>query len=455
MSSRRVVVVGAGLGGLTVAWHLQRAGLDVVVFESAAHAGGAMRTGAEGGFRYEHGPNTVLDKEPATHALLDQLGLRAHMVRSGPEARVRYLWTRGRLRAIPLGPGLLTSDLLSVKARARLLAEVAVPPPRAEDESIYEFGVRHLGEEATRLLIDPMVTGIFAGDIERLSLESCFPNMRRLEKEHRSIVLGAIAAWRRAQRENRPPPMGHALFSFRDGLGELPNALATALGERVRLGTPVAGIATSGGDAVVTLQSGEQLEAERVVVATPAPAAADLFASFAPRASELLRDFPYAAVAVVHLGYPRASISGDVAAFGFLAPEAERLPILGCIFTSTLFPDRAPPGHALFTVMVGGARHPERTRLVEPELIALAAREVERVLGISSRPVFAKALVWPRAIPQYEVGTLRRERAIREALAELPVELAGNCWGGVGVNDVIRTAGEVARSIIGKASAAP
>lgn len=449
-----MVVVGAGLGGLTAAYLLQRAGREVVVLEATEYAGGAMRSGYEAGFRYEYGPNTVLDKEPATRALVDQLGLRERVVRAGPEAKERLLFTRGRLRPIPLGPGILTSDLLSLKARARLLAEIAVPPPRNADESIFEFGVRHLGEEATRLLIDPMVTGIFAGDLERLSLESCFPRMRALENEHRSIVLGAVTAIRRAQREGRPPPMGAGLMSFRHGLGELPQALAAALGDRLRLRTPVAGVAASGDHAVVELQSGEQLEAERVVVATPAHAAAELFASSAPRASELLREVPYAAVAIVHLGYPLSQIRGGLGSFGFLVPEVEKLPILGCIYASTLFPDRAPEGHALFTVIVGGARHPERTRLPEPELVSIAARELERLVGIEGGPSFSKVLVWPMAIPQYEVGTARREREIRAALAELPVELAGNCWGGVGVNDVIRNATSLARSLQERAAPA-
>ncbi|MFN7133956.1 MAG: protoporphyrinogen oxidase, partial [Myxococcales bacterium] len=198
---------------------------------------------------------------------------------------------------------------------------------------------------------------------------------------------------------------------------------------------------------------GEQLDADRVILATPAYAAAELLQASAPRASELMRDIPYAPLAVVHLGFPNAQIKGDTSAFGFLAPDVEGLPVLGCIYASTLFPGRAPAGHTLFTVMIGGAKHPERTRLGERELIALATRELSRLLAISGAPSFTRAVVWPRAIPQYVVGTERRTREIREALRPHPVELAGNCWGGIGVLDVVRNATALVKRLLEPAEA--
>jgi protoporphyrinogen/coproporphyrinogen III oxidase len=445
---RPVAVIGAGVSGLAAALALERRGIPARVLEASDRVGGAVRTGRAQGYQFEHGPYTLFDNAPELSSLISQVGLGPRLQQSSKASGTRYLALHGALRAIPPGPKILSGSLLTWGARMRLLMEVVGSRARSPDETVLEFGRRHVGEEATRLLLEPFASLLYAGDVSRLSAQVCFPALIALEKRHGSLVRGIVEEYRQGKRAGAWLPVGGNLLSFPDGLEELPRAMAAALAEPVRLRAPTSRIWPQEDGVRVELASGEELSAAAVVLATPAPAASGLLAEASPAAARLLRDVSYTPLAVVHLGFAQAEVSGDLQAFGFLVPASERMPLLGCVFTSSLFPARAPAGHCLLSVILGGARSPALAHQGSDALASIAASAVRRLLGVHTEPSFAHTVVWPQAMPQYEVGTLARNASLEAALARAgPIFLAGNACEGAFLGDAARRAEQVALAV--------
>lgn len=435
-----IVVLGGGISGLALALELERRGREVVVLEAADHPGGTIGTGREDGWQWETGPNGALDREGALLRLAGELGLEDQLEPAAPAAKRRYIFAHGRLWSVSPS-ALLLGGLLSWQARLRLLAEpFSGRAPAGSDETIAEFGRRHVGAEAVRLLLDPMVTGIYGGDVEALSLRACFPRMAELEERSRSLVLGAFGALARARRERRQA-VGARLTSLRGGMRTLIEALAGRLGERLRLGAEVVALErapTAGSAWRVRTRQGE-LSADAVALCLPAYHQATLVTSLDAEAARDLAAIPYVPMAVVHLGF--AEPTGRWRGFGFLAASSEKLPVLGAIFASELFPARAPDAHALYTCMIGGAHHPEDTALADGELVERARQGLARALGLVHPPLFARVCRWPRAIPQYRPGHLARLARLDEAERRLPgLFFAGNALRGISVADCLRQA---------------
>lgn len=443
----RVAIVGGGISGLALAERLAAAGVEPLVLEAEDRVGGKIATREKDGFLLETGPNGFLDQAPATRELVERLG--TPLLPAEPVAQKRWVHLRGKLREVPGRPGaLLRSDILPAGAKARLALEpLLATRARADDESIADFGRRHLGARATRDLLSAMVVGIFAGDAETLSLPACFPRMAALEREHRSLVLAM-----KRLRAGGPAPTGR-LTSAEGGLGALVGALRERLGDAVRRGVRVERIERRGAG-VRLLTDGaagqQEIEADAVAITAPADVAAMLLGPFDARVAELAAEVPYAPMAVVHLAWPKERIAHPLDGFGFLNPPHEGRPILGALFVSSIFPWRAPPGQALFTVMIGGAVSPERVRLSESELVGLAVAELSGIVGAHGSPTLAEVVRWERAIPQYEVGHLARRREIDGRMASVErIHLGGNAWSGVGINDCIAAAGPLAERIVG------
>ncbi|MDY7226604.1 protoporphyrinogen oxidase [Hyalangium rubrum] len=446
-----IAVVGGGITGLTLAYRLRSRGKDAVVLEADTRLGGNIQTRQRDGFLTEAGPNSFLDKEPTTRELAASVGVEARIRAADPAAKARYLYTRGRLRAVPASPpAFLKSDILPLGARLRVVGELFTGRVASGvDESLGAFGRRHLGETATEVLLDAVQTGIYAGNLEALSVGATFPQLTKLEREHRSLILGAIRTQGAARRkalpagEAAPEKLRGALCTFEGGLGTLVEGLARALGPAAHAGAKVEGLTPmQGGWRVSVREHGRQAEllASHVVLATPAYVTAGLLRPLDEKLAELVEGIAYAPIAVVNLGYaPGSTPPPD--GFGFLVPSMEKRRLLGAIHASTVFPFRAEGGRVLYTCMVGGARRADLVGLDEEALVTLAREELRELAGVTASPSFTEVIRWPRGIPQYNVGHTGRISAIDAALARLPrLHLAGNAYRGVGINDCIRNA---------------
>jgi oxygen-dependent protoporphyrinogen oxidase len=465
LADRRVVVVGAGVSGLTTALALSdlcaASSVEVpaiTLLESEARVGGKVRTSLDEGFLCEWGVNGFLNKEPRTLELVQRLDLAGALCPASGAFNKRYIFTRGKLRQVHMHPlKFLFSRLLPFRAKLRLLREpwIKPAPPTDHDESVAEFARRRVGPVAHQILVDPMQTGIFAGDPEQMSVAACFPRVVEVEREYGSLIRGMakLAKERKAKGEPLPGagPAGH-LTSFRGGMQVLTDHLAERLGaETVRLGQRVTGVARreGGGYRVAVAGEAAALEADALVLACPAHATASIAAELDPELAAACAEIPYPPMAVVCLGYRREAVAHPLDGFGFLVPRSAGLRMLGALWASATFPDNAPSGRVLIRVMLGGARDLKILDLDDEALVRVTAEEVARVHGCDGPPAFARVYRHELAIPQYLVGHPGRLERIERRLSALPgLHLTGNAYRGIGVNDCARNAWPVAEAVL-------
>jgi oxygen-dependent protoporphyrinogen oxidase len=431
-----IAVLGAGITGLSAAWHLRQAGATVVLFEASDRVGGVIESIREDGWLRETGPNSVLEGPPELADAIAATGLESRRLYAGEAAKNRFVVRHGRLQPMPASPGsFLRTRLFSSRAKLRLATELfRARGRRSAEESVAEFTVRRLGREFLDYAIDPFVGGVYAGDPARLSVRHAFPKLLALEQEHGSLLRGAIA-----KRNSRGGPAGR-LFSFPDGLAELPLALARELGAAVRRRTPVLALRRQDGAWAVVHERGGETRTERfsaVICALPGDALARLPIAGVPNSGGLsaLLDIEHPPVATVFTGFRREDVTHPLDGFGLLAPRVEQRRILGTLFSSSLFPGRAPAGHVALTTFVGGSRQPALGGLDDPELLRLVQAELAALLGVRAPPVFARVRRHPRAIPQYTLGYDRFQAACTAAEASAPgFYIGGNCRDGVSLS---------------------
>jgi oxygen-dependent protoporphyrinogen oxidase len=441
----KIGVVGAGISGLTVAHRLVLSGHDVTCFEGSGRTGGLIRTERRNGFLCEVGPQAILDGGRDVRALFEELGLTERVCQPSPAARRRYVFLRGKLRAVPSGPlSLLSTDLLGADAKWRLVREPFVKPRPADapDESVLDFGIRRLGPDAAHALIEPAVLGLFAGDAAQLSMKSAFPRVAALEATHGSLLRGLRAA----RRQGAGPGKS---VSFPEGLEELPRALVERLGERI-VPAYVQALLREPGGWRVELGGGAlsgPAPFDALVLALPPRTTAALLEPWAPEPARGLQELTFASVAVVSLGFRRRDIGMDLDAYGFLVARGERPTVLGCQYESTVFPGRAPDGAVLLRVILGGTFEPG---ILDEDDAALVGRAVDdlQLMGLKAEPDFAAVWRHRDVLPQYELGHERRVQAIEEALARVPrLHVLGMALRGIGLSDCIRNAAALARTI--------
>lgn len=444
-----VVVVGGGLSGLVAAHALQRGGHRVAVVEAADRPGGVIATHHRDGFLFETGANSALDNAPLLAPLLGALGISQQRIETSSGAANRYVVRDGRLVALPMTPRrLIASGAFSTRAKLRLLREPFVArAPAGLEESIAAFVRRRLGAEMLDYAVDPFVSGIYAGDPERLSMQSAFPRLHALEQAHGSLLRGRIAAASERRRNGEPSSPPPRSFSFRNGMQTLTDALGRSLAHRVDR-TEVTAITPrpSDGYAVACRQERTPLElhARAVIVATPALAAASLVAPHDDAAARALASIVYAPVAIVATAYRRQDVAHALDGFGVLVPSRERRRVLGTLFSSSAFEGRAPPDHALLTTFVGGRRAPDLPATDDAALSRIVDEELAVLLG-ARRPLWSEIVRWMRAIPQYELGHGERVQRIRDACAKRPgLYLCGSWMDGVSIGDRITSAHAVA-----------
>jgi oxygen-dependent protoporphyrinogen oxidase len=454
----RIGVIGAGPSGLAVAWEIgararaRELDVHVDVYERAPRPGGNVWTDVVDGYHVEQGPEGFLDSAPRTIALATELGLRDRLLPASDAARHRFLYVNGRLHPVPTGPiAFLRSGILSMPGRLRVFTEPLQPAATLEDESVLSFASRRMGDEAARRLMGAMVSGIHAGDPATLSMPAAFPELARMERTHGSLTRALMATRRAAKRTGRRVggPAGPAgrLTSFVGGLRDLIDALVRELGTRVHLNAEARDARWTGDGWRVAI-GGQDETFDRLIVTTPPWHAADLVNDGDPQLAGPLRDIPWAPVTAVALGFAASELE-DVSldGFGFLVPAGQGVRVLGCLWSSSIFPGRAPRGRVLLRALVGGARDPEAAGYDDETLLDLVRYDLARTMGIEATPELVRIYRHPRAIPQYTLGHLQRLRLVRDRLDRLPgLLLHGNGYRGVALNDSLRLAGEIAEA---------
>ncbi len=464
---RSVVVVGAGITGLVASYELRRKGVNVTLYEASGQSGGAIRTTHAEGFLAEHGPNSFVTSAPVD-ALLAQLDLAGDVVEANPEANRRYVVRNGVPLPFPMTPpAMLGTKLFSLRAKIRVLLEPLVKAARPDiDESVASFVRRRLGGEVLDYAVDPFISGIFAGDAEALSMAHAFPRVVELERSYGSLSKGLMAQRRQKARPTSPdapaameaasapegPPARARLISFVDGMQTLTDALEAALSGTLRLSCPVRLVHRSEARWVVDAGPdgvSHPRTVDAVVMATPAHvlAAMELPAALR-RYTAPVEQVEYPPVSALTLGFARRDVTHALDGFGMLIPSAEKRNLLGVLFSSSLFPDRAPEGYVALTCFVGGARQPQRAREDTDVLVERVLHELRDLLGVRGEPVFAKHVYWSKAIPQYTVGY----QAVKDAAdaterANPGLYLSGNYRHGVSVGDCVASGQQVAERV--------
>jgi oxygen-dependent protoporphyrinogen oxidase len=457
-----IAIIGGGITGLTAAYRLRRAGVPATVYEAGHRVGGVIQTTCRDGFMAECGPNTLLETSPVIGDLVRDLRLESERMYSDPTANSRYILRAGVPTLVPdSAAGMLTSKLFSTGAKLALLREPFVrrAAPQTE-ESVAEFVLRRLGREFLDYAINPMIGGIYAGDPAKLSVTHAFPKLHAIEQRYGSLILGQILGARERRNSKEVSKQSAPKFSFRGGLQTMIDALARELGDSIRLRSAVKELRqTETGWRVTVLHDQFEMtrEHEAVLLAAPSFKLANIAVHSDAAVSLVpLREIVYAPAASVVLGFRRQDVAHSLDGFGVLVPEVERRNILGAIFSSSLFPHRAPAGHVTISCYLGGMRAPELAACDTASAVALVVSDLRAMLGVSGQPVFVHHTRFPKAIPQYEVGFGHFRNWMNQLEANAPgLFLAGHFRDGISLSDSIvsgdRSAERLAAFVAGRA----
>ncbi|MBI4057260.1 MAG: protoporphyrinogen oxidase [Elusimicrobia bacterium] len=456
---KRVVLIGAGITGLSAAYELQKHAhhhpLSTLLLESSQRLGGKIFTDVEEPFRIEAGPDSFLTSKPHAYDLCQELGLGAELLGTHPQFKRIYLFCNGKLRPVPEGMNtliptriwpFLSTSLLSPAAKIRIALDLFLPRGSDEDETVAEFFRRRMGAEMVDKLVDPFLSGVYAGHSEELSLRSTLPQIHSLEKSHRSLLLGMF----RQKASSSPSSEKTNFMTLKSGLGTLVYTLASRLRPgSILLGSRVKSVTSSGTGYRVSLEDGKVLAAEAVLLSTPAYESCQILKELNPTLSQHLENIPYTSSATVTLAYRHSEVKHPLDGFGFLIPRSQGKTILGATWTSTKFPGRTPEGYVLLRCFLGGSGREEILQREDHEIFQAVRKDLECTLHLTANPFLKKVYRWFRGNPQYKVGHDHQLKEIEEKLKQHPgLFLAGAAFRGIGIPDCIRQGKEAAEKIL-------
>lgn len=445
-----VAVIGGGISGLSAAFWLLQNAMDPVVLEQSDRPGGVIRSESVGGYLIDHAANCLLNFLPEVNALCDTVGLMDEKVYRSGAARRRYLLKDGRPARFPQGPlEFLRTDLWSLRGKARLLAEPFIPPVRSGlDETVSQFITRRLGHETLEQVIEPFIGGSYAGDPSQLCARSTLPILHEIERRYGSLTVGALIKRWKGQRSNCPTH----LFSFRQGMETLPVAIRCHLGERFITSSRVLGIERKRGPVwdIIAEQKGKPAvyPADAVVIATPSMEAAHFISPVDPQTAEMLERVEYSPLAVVYTGFKRDAVGHPLDGIGCMVPSKERLNILGTLWNTTLFTNRAPEKMVALTNYLGGRRNPEIVDKTDEEIIRTTLTDLDKIVGLRDNPTIVRIIRHRNGLPQYSLGHQSVLRAVEGLPDRIPgLYIAGNYLRGISVRDCISYSAKLAKKV--------
>ncbi|NIT51599.1 MAG: protoporphyrinogen oxidase [candidate division Zixibacteria bacterium] len=441
-----VGIIGAGISGLASAHFLNRNGIDVHVIEKNSAIGGSIRSERRDGFLVEYGPNSALDTTPILHDLFSQLGIDGSLEYASEQAKNRYIVRNGKLIPLPMSPpAFIKTKLFSASAKLGLLKEPFIGKANPEaDESLAEFVMRRLGNEFLDYAINPFVAGVYAGNPDSLSVKSAFPKLYQLEQEYGSLIKGTFLGAKKRRKSAETSKSKARLFSFKDGLQTIIQAIGNELENNVSTNAPITAIRKNDAGYEVDFSGGERsmrLNCRTLLFTIPAYAYNDLRFEFNFQLHDVFAQIYYPPVTMVFLGFKQNPTDMPLDGFGFLVPEKETRQILGTIWSSTIFSNRALQGGAALTTFVGGSRQPEIALKPDDELTELVFKELHELMGLKQKPELVVIKKWEKAIPQYNIG----HKAIIEKIEQFEaandgIFISGNFRGGISVADCVKQA---------------
>lgn len=441
---KKIVILGAGISGLTTAFWFEKNKHDFVILEKEKQVGGSMQTSRKDGFQIDYGPNSGLETTPLIRQIVDEIGFSNQMIYASESANKRYILRNSQLHALPTSPSaFFTTKLFSTSAKLRLFAEPFIG--KSADgyyQSMSKFVSRRLGREFLDYAIDPFVSGVFAGDPNKLSVKSAFPKLYRLEEVYGGLIKGMIKGAKERKKRAEQSKQNAKMFSFINGMQSFAAKLSETIKDKILFDSKVESISKQDKKWKVIFNSNgktNELLADAVVSTIPVYEAVKLFSSVDSEFKNHANSIYYPPVMVLYLGYNKTQIQTPLDGFGFLIPSKEKKNFLGAIWSSSIFPNRCDDDKAAFTLFVGGARAPYLFEMGNQMLIEVVIKEFQDIMKINGNPILIEHKLWQKAIPQYNIGYIEHENYFDKFEKEnLGIILSGNYRGGISVGDCIK-----------------